>query len=233
MTPVEEDYFEQTRFEPAPFVSTGYRDVVWNPGPSGWGMWWRDDSLARELHPDLAFPRFGWRDRQEYELRTLLRLLSAALTHVQSIDVEHWATGQAEPLLVMGEAAFSLHPLAERHSAWASVPGQWMCDPALEAALTQGVSFGCPSSAYHAQLADTWAQAGQVASALRGMGRVGSVIDGLSARDRHVSTAVPEFIYMGTDLAESVKSLERSLAGLRAVSADEQLPVTLYLFEVQ
>ena len=231
MTPLEVEHWRDTSGGIRAFLPAGFNGVVWNPGPGGGGMWWRDNSASLELLPDLAFARERWRARQEDELGRAVRLLSLGLLELDRYDYENWREGPSERLsLIMAELR-AVHPVVEEHGLWTGVPGQWVCDEALEIRYTLGVTQGCPPAHYMDFLYEAWGRLGAVADRLSGIARLGMVIDDLPARDFYGSTVGGELVFAVIDLEEPVLDLIAALEGLRQVSVGQELPIVARLFE--
>lgn len=231
MTPVEVEYWEETHGGVSPFLDTGVNGVVWNPGPDGWGMWWRDNSLQAELLPDARFTRERWRDKQERELAEAAALLSLALLELEGYEVERWVEGPSARIAGLMARLRAVHPVVAEHGFWEGVPVQWLCDDGLEAAVTLGVSQGCPPAHYMDFLYEAWGRLGAVSDHLSGLARLGLVIDRLSARDYYELTARDEFLYAFLEVEDLVGRLFIALDGLRQVSVGQELPLNVRLFE--
>ena len=230
MTPVEVEFYDETHGGIRPFIETGVNGVVWNPGPDGWGMWWRDNSLQVELLPDALFTRERWRDRQEAELSRAADLLSRGLVELDHYRPEEWVRGPSARIANLMAELRAVHPVVAEHGFWEGVPGQWLCDDGLEAAVTLGVSQGCPPAHYRDFLYEAWGRLGAAADHLAGLARLGLVIDRLPARDYYQSTVREEFFYTLIDLDELVGRVIVALAGLQQVSVGQELPIIVRLF---
>lgn len=231
MTPLETEYWEDSSGGTEAFLPAGNNGVVWNPGPDGWGMWWRDDSRSLELLPDLAFARERWRAKQEGELAWAVHVLSLGLLELDGFDYESWERGPAERLSLAMAELRRVHPVVGEHGMWTEVPGQWVCDDGLEIRYTLGATQGCPPSHYMDFLYEAWGRLGAVADRLSGVARLGLAVDGLPARDFYGSSVGGELIFAVLDLERPVLDLMNALDGLRQVSAGQELPISVMLFE--
>ena len=224
LTPVEAE-FESS----LPYVSAGYGEVVWTPGPRGWGLWWKDDVEERLLSARLGFPRDSWRDRQQAELSHAAARVTEGLRVVELMDLELWRPGIGPALeALMAQLRFR-YPVVE-YGNWGVVPARWQCDRALESDLNQGVTPGCPGSEYVVLLEDAWVRLGAVVVLLEGIGRLGAEMDVMSAADLYQSGLVRQQVYALADLLEGVRKLELGLERLWVGSRAVDLPVSVRLF---
>ena len=215
----------------------GKDGAVWNPGPRGLGLWWREpeaESQAAAVQPILRFSRESWRQRQQGELNYALNLLDPALALV-----EFQLAGEAGPgpwsedaRRVVGEP---LALLRARHEPavggkWASVPAQWECDYTLEKDLTQGITVGCPRLESHAALAAAWVSVGRLAEELDKLGKIETAWAGLSGRDTFSSNWGGERLYTMYDVGVALGKLDQALFELFLVTEKEQLPLWAVAF---
>ena len=230
ITPVEIEYWEESGGAGAEFLETGVGRVVWNPGPDGWGMWWQDDSEARELQPDVYFARAEWHAKQRDELEHAVRVVSLGLREVSAINFDYWRAGPSEELLAIASALGEIHPVVSEYGRWEAVPLQWHCSEDLEQRYRMYVSPGCPPENYMIALSGAWVSLGVVAEYLEAIGSVGTTIDSMGMRDLQESNLRLEVAYLVSDLLDAVGILQVSLERLRQESIGQELPIELYLF---
>ena len=225
LTPVEMDFDEGVSYVP-----TGVYNVVWGPGPRGWGIWWKDQSERRVLTSGNHFTRYRWQERQREELSHAASEVSRGLEMVQGMDFSLWSSGVSGPLYILTDDLKDRYPsVAFGH--WGAVPMQWQCSDVFEAELNQGVTQGCPGPGYLSALRDAWVDLGVVAERMQGMSRLGVFMERLSARELHQSGVVMEQVYHAADLVEDVDDLHASLARLEGVSARAGMTIAVRLFE--
>ena len=231
VTPVEVRFLDEVPNPDVPFVHAGHNNVVWNPGPSGWGMWWQDQSESRELQPDFYYDRMRWRKKQEDELRYAAALLSLGLREAVGFNLELWQEGPGARLYHLMEELRSGYPVVSNHGSWAAVPMQWTCDGSLEAQFTAHATQGCPGDEYHRALNNAWMVAGSVADYLQGIARLAVTMDSMRARDLYESAALDTMVYFLADLLDSIRLLNEALNTLRDVSLREDLLISVSLFQ--
>lgn len=215
----------------------GKDGAVWNPGPRGLGLWWREpetETQAAAVQPILRFPREAWRQRQQGELNYALNLLDPALTLVESQLAGESGPGpwSEDARRVVSEP---LALLRARHEPavwgkWASVPAQWECDFTLERDLSQGVTVGCPLSESHAALAEAWVSVGRLAEELDKLGKIETAWAGLSGRETFSSNWGGERLYTIYDIAVALGNLDAVLLELFLVTEKEHLPLWAVAF---
>ena len=225
LTPMEEAYYELSEGTNPPFLPTGENGVVWNPGPSGWGMWWKDTSEADALKPVRRYPRLPWRDKQEVELQEALRLLSGAVDAMSAVNLEAWDSTVMPRVMAWVDRLKEAYPLGGEWGHWYAVPGQWVCDLELEAQLTMGITQGCPPDTYGIALAESWRQIGRTAEHLEGMARVGRQMDGLAYDDILDSGLYRTQYFYFITLADILEDLAFTLNVLVREAVGQELPV--------
>ena len=225
LTPVEAEFESPFRFEEA-----GYGDVLWNPGPRGWGMWWEDQREREMLWAERVFSRLRWRDKQEEELGVAAWAVSLGLAMLLYVDWEVWEVGIGEPLVHLMEWMEERYPLGER-GYWSGVPGRWVCADQLEVALTQGVTQGCPGEEYEALLRESWVRLGVVADLLLGIGRVIQVADGMNTGELYDSEVRSRLGFYVLDLGREWGRMESAFRDMREGTAWRGLPVDVEFFD--
>ena len=225
ITPVEAGY---DNFYP--FRSTGRADVVWAPGPRGWGMWWRQEPLVSAREDLRLFGLWDWRVRQEDELRHAVRQVSLGA----SLGVE----GAQQRVLLgpMPGLTPVLLGMEERYGQrvqgwWGMVPGLWVCGDGLESDLRQGLTGGCPGEGMEGLLAEAWADVGGVLGVLDRLDVLGHRASRMSGEEVFLSGSGSSVAYLVADLVRSVRDLEGSLAALEAGSREVGVPVVVRLYE--
>ncbi len=127
--------------------------------------------------PHHALPAPGRVDRASW-YREQTRYLQRAVDNVFTLlrytlaqDPEYWdqAWGQR---LHYAAAGLSQHYAQGEIALWQLAPDRWRCDAALDAALQEQVSVGCPAAAELRQLAIVWRQLGLLNRELELLGRV-------------------------------------------------------------
>ena len=225
LTPVEAGFESVFLYEEA-----GYANVMWGPGPRGWGMWWKDQSEMELLRPSRVYSRFGWRDKQDGELDVGAAVVSFGLALLLHMDLEVWEKGLGEPLVEVMEGLKERHRVVEV-GHWGAVPGQWVCDEKWESDLNQGVTQGCPGSEYESLLRESWERLGAVVEVLHGIGRVIVVMDEMGSRELHDSEALGGLGFYLVDLVEEWYAMEVAFEAMREGTSWYDLPVNAEVFD--
>ena len=196
---------------PVSRISSRRGAVIQVAGPRGWGMWWLDNSETTSLRPMVSLDRLSWRDRQEHELSRAVRGILLGMFLLDGLDLEVWESGLGDTMLELVSRIRDPYPPASWDN-WEGVPGLWVCDPALESDLHQGVGPGCPGAGYDDALEDAWFGVGAMVDRLEGIGRYLRYMDGMSSADLHESNALATLSYEVLDLARDTRRFE-GLAG--------------------
>ena len=225
LTPVEVEY---ENFYP--FRSAGWADVVWAPGPRGWGMWWRSGHLAGVQDEVRLFGLWDWRVRQEDELRYAVREVSLGL----QLGLE----GAGQPVLLGPVPGLSqvVAGMDVRYGQkvggwWGTVPGLWVCGDGLESDLRQGLTEGCPGEDMDGLLSEAWADLGGVLRVLERLDRLGHRASRLSGEELFVSGSGSSASFLVADLVRRAGELEASLGVLEAGSLEVGVPVVVRMYE--
>ncbi len=221
ITPVEVDYDE-----PVPFVYSGYRNAVWGPGPKGWGIFWKDDSELRSLDPELRFTREAWRLKQEDELNRALARFSDGVGIASLADFDRWRPGVGMAVYQVSQEIGGWYPPVE-YGHWGMVPDLWICDDAMESALTQGITLGCPDAEYLTSLADVWVSLGLVVEHLGTIGLFLHEMEGMDSSGRDTSGLSFSLPYQAQDMMRLLDRLDLAMDALWQVSATDDLPIFL------
>lgn len=235
LTPMEVEFYQEHGSEGFAGVPLGVNQVLWNPGPQGWGMWWRESDVEAVTRPQLGFTRNGWLDKQESELQWLLwRFEEAALVLDRLEDPLVRQRGLGAELAVVLDRVVDRYPVvAERRGvmAWAGIPTRWVCLEELEFAATQGITQGCPSTSYVGALSEVWGSAGALFEDLSETARLLNYLDGLSTNDYFESGKVPD-LYLGLldTVQVEVVNLGYAVRGLRFLSGYEGLYFSVDVF---
>ena len=225
LTPVEVEFEESARF-----ASTGENNVVWGPGPRGWGIWWKDQTEVNLLASGSYFTRYRWFEKQKDELSLAVSEVSRGLHLVEAMDFSLWSSEVSGPLYVLtNDLKMRYRPVAFGH--WGVVPMQWQCNESFEEELNQGMTQGCPGLEYLSALGDAWVSVGKVVERMQGMSRLGVFMDRMGSRDLHQSDVIMDQVYHASDLLEDVSELERALADLERVSSRREMTIAVRLFE--
>ena len=230
VTPVEIDYWEKSGGADVPYLESGTAGLLWNPGPSGWGMWWRDDSEAREILPDLYYEREGWLDRQVYELERVAYLLSVGMRVIDLFDYELWNKEPSSVLAIISQDLQNTHPVVSEHGIWAAVPGQWVCDEQLEMTYNLYATQGCPPGPYMTALMETWIRVGVLADQMEEIAQLGLMTDGMRLQEIENTTVIRDMVYLVMELIQDADILIDTFDSLRRVTHDYELPISVYLF---
>ena len=230
ITPVEVEYAAETAGLDRPYLETEVNEVVWTPGPQGWGMWWKQSSALEAIGPLVSFPRERWRAKQQAELELALAGVTEALRQVGAVDFTVWRSGLSQEFYGTARDLRGVHPVVADHGFWWAVPHQWECDVALERALNAGITQGCPPPEYHVALDEAWTRVGVVVDLLHGMGKLGLIMDSMPTGELYDSGLVADQAYAAADLLDEVRRLERALEVLRYVSAEQGLIIDVGLF---
>ena len=225
LTPVELEYDKYDQY-----VSAGHRDVVFNPGPRGWGMWWRDDSARIAELRRLYFSRQGWRARQEAELERAVGAARELALLALRFDLESWETGSGFRLARRAGQVSARYDYRVRLGGWQRVPGQWVCDSALESDLNLGVTPGCPTLEYGRLLREAWIRVGVVLDRLELVGGVASWADAMELREFRNYQGGLNVGYRLLELERDLGRLEEALAALERRSYLENLPIVVVLY---
>ena len=225
LTPVEMEYDKYDQF-----VSAGFGDVVFNPGPRGWGMWWRDDSDRIAELNRLYFVRQDWRDRQEEELEQVVSDAMEGVLFAFSFDLERWERGNGVRLGRRVDEVVARYDYRVGLGGWEMVPGQWVCDPVLESELHSGVTPGCPTGEFNGLLVACWIRVGVVLDRLELVSRVATGVDGLDLREFDSAQAVLRVGYPLLQLEQDLGRLEDALAALERRSLMEDLPIGVTVY---
>ncbi len=220
--------FEMDLDSPVSRISSRHGGVIQVSGPRGWGMWWLDDSEMASLRPLVSLDRLSWRSRQERELSRVVRGIVLGMFLMNGFDLEIWESGLGDPLLELASRIKEPYPSASWGN-WGAVPGLWVCDPALESDLHQGVTPGCPGVEYDDALQNAWLGVGAMVDRLEGIGRYMRYMDGMSSADLHESNALATLSYEILDLARDTRVFEDSLARLRRVSREWDIHISVDL----
>ena len=229
LTPVEERFYEETEGLEVPFLRTGTNEVAWAPGPSGWGMWWKDTSELDALKPLEAYPRFRWREKQDNELRLAVGMLIPLIDGLLETDLELWddtVMRRASHGVAQIKEAF---PLGGESGYWSEIPDQWRCSEELDAQLNLGITQGCPPREYLIALSETWHQFGLVVRHVEGMARVGRQMDEVAYEDLMDSGLYHTQYFYFITLSEKLDDLSFALRVLFRVSVDQELPIDVGL----
>ncbi len=224
VTPVELEYHSSR-----PFLESEVLGVVWNPGPRGWGMWWRDNSEMEAVRTQALFPRLAWAEKQERELAYAAWMVSEALRLVSLMDLEVWRPGLGPVVLELTSRLRSRYPQAD-YGEWGLVPLSWQCDPGLESDLHQGITQGCPGPEYLTALESAWTRVGVVVAMLEGIGRLAERMDNVGAAELYQSDYLLGQTYLMVDVLQEVEALGSSLERLLELSVSVELPVNVHLF---
>ena len=235
LTVMEVDFFHDHGTQSLGGVELGTNQVVWNPGPQGWGMWWRETAVEEVARPELGFTREGWRIKQEEEMEWLFRRLESAFLVLNRLEdplVRERGLG-AELGLVLDSIVDRYPIVRERRGvvAWAGIPLSWVCLEELEFGSTGGISQGCPSVEYQQAVSEVWGSAGALFVDLSGTARLLSYMDGLSTHDYFRSGKVPE-LYLGLIDTIEVEGVNLGFAvrALRILSGYEGMYFSVELF---
>ena len=103
--------------------------------------------------------RASWYREQTLYLQRAVDNVFTLLRYTLAQDPEYWdqAWGQR---LHYAAAGLSQHYAQGEIALWQLAPDRWRCDAALDAALQEQVSVGCPAAAELRQLAIVWRQLG-------------------------------------------------------------------------
>ena len=224
VTPVEVEYDSVALFRDA-----GYGDVVWGPGPRGWGLWWKDDSQSRSVRTRLVFTRSDWAVKQRGELSFAASQVSYGLNLVGQMDLELWREGLGLELLGVVKRLNSRYPAAT-YGHWGLVPHSWGCSLRMESDLTQGISRGCPDPEYYQALDSVWVQLGVVVDLMEKMGWLAYRMDGLGAAELYQGSYRLGQTHLLIDLLDEVEGLSVSLESLFYLSVDRGLSIDVSLF---
>lgn len=235
LTPLEVDFFEEHGRDGLAGVELGVNRVVWNPGPQGWGMWWREEAVERFSEPELLFTRERWREKQERELQWLAyRLEEAALVLNRLEDPLVRQRGIGAELAAVLDRMTDRYPSVREKrgvGAWAAAPTRWVCDEELELALTGGITQGCPGLDYRVVLSEVWGSGGAVYQELARLARLLNYLDGLSTEEYFGSGDVPGVFFGLVDLLEvEMLNLAVSVGELRRLSAEQQFFFSVEFF---
>ena len=235
LTAMEVDFFEEHGGEGLDGVGMGVNRVLWNPGPQGWGMWWREMPVDRATDPELGFTRSGWLVKQESELQWLVWRFQDASLVLDRLDdplVRHRGLG-AELAAVLDRIVGRYPIVGEERGVmpWAGVPTRWVCVEDLEFAANGGITQGCPTVSYVGAVSEVWGSAGAVFREMSEIARLLNYMDGLATGDYYQSGLVPDLYFGLVDLVEvEVVNLGRAVGNLRRVSLDEGMFFSVDLF---
>ncbi len=227
LTPVEADFPVHL-----PYVRTGVRDVVWSPGPHGWGLWWNPDQYGSLLSDSTSLDRTGWRQQQERELRYAVRVLASLLEHLLVFDFDVWVPHQSDLLVQGTEGLAARYPSVVSLDSWDAIPLSWSCDPFVDSTYKLGVSLGCPSGDLEQRLSTVWNQVGVVHGQLSRFGRIGVRVDDVPTEVVYSSTVLRDLAFLFEDLRRDARDLQILLEALRVASWEEDLPIDVELFQL-
>lgn len=235
LTALEVDFYDRFGESGVSGVEKGRDSVWWNPGPNGWGMWWRETPAEEVVAARLGFTREGWRARQEAELQWLADRLEEALVVVGRLEDplvrERGLGGELTGVLAQVERR---HPeIGERRgvAVWAGVPLQWECWEDLELRVNWGVSQGCPGGELVSAVSEVWGSAGAVYSKLGELGAEMSFLDGLDSEAYYGSWRVAGVFYGMVDLLEvELLNLGLAVAEMRRLSGMQELFIAVDFF---
>ncbi len=219
MTPVE------MAFDSPEYAEwSGFRDVMWRPGPQGLGLWWPDQTERTAVQPDVGFTRVRWADKQSRELNYALSALSYSLDVLAQVDFDPWRPGVGERALYPLAGFSERYPLV-RYRQWALIPGEWVCDVELDAAMNEGITLGCPGAPVSDLLSDSWRQVGTVYDRIRRIGLVLALLDGMNSRERDESGLEQEVVFRLEDLLPEVRKLDAAVERLSVESRRQGNPI--------
>lgn len=224
LTPFEQDWGSFF-----PVRHTGVQDIVESPGPRGHGLWWRDRSANQQLSSYRAFGRHRWRQRQQAELSFMVSSLSIGADVLFSWHGGYVPVSFSDRLARVLEPVPERYPYVVRSGRWVQVPARWRCSAAIETALSQGLSPGCPSPVYLALLDEAWVSAGLLLEDVYQARSVLDVMDSLDSVAMSGSGLSGAYASALLDVARSQDRLDASLRVLWARSLAEDLPIYVEL----
>ena len=227
LTPVEADF-------PAhlPYASTGNRNVLWTPGPRGWGVWWQDQETEARLNARNTLDRGGWRVKQEQELSAAVAAVRVMLQRSMAFDFEVWAQGVAPDLVYGTDVISQRYDVVPGKRYWSAVPARWVCSSFVEQSLNLGVSQGCPSVELEQALAAVWYDFGEIHGYLARLGRYGVRVDAMPTGQVYESAALLDLAHIFEDMRRAVLAFQESLDDLATLSWNEELPISVELFQL-
>ena len=191
--------------------------VMMAPGPVGEGVWWQEGGPLSGLPEAEVVDRNRWFREQRLLLRKGLNDLGGALTHLGYVKPMDWSPDWGGHLETGTSAMRDYYSFGD-YKLWPLAPSRWVCSEALEVALTQGVTDGCPSVAHVAALGRVWAHIGNLNELLWALGRSVHLASELERYDLDVNSYQVELLQ---DIYWEMDSLQRARAHLEAVGDGE------------
>ena len=236
LTSLEVSFVEEHGPEGLSGVNLGENYGVWNPGPRGLGMWWREDPVARYARAELAFTREGWREKQELELRWLAERLEDAVEVVSRLETpaERQRGVGLELAAVLDRIGDRYPSVRERRGVapWAALPRRWVCDEGLEFGITGGITQGCPVPELQVAVSELWGSAGAVYGELAELARMLNYLDGLTTEQYYEGGEILSVYYRMVDILEvEMASMAAAAAGLRYLSSEREFYFAVDFFD--
>ena len=191
--------------------------VMMAPGPVGEGVWWQEGGPLSALPEAEVVDRNRWFREQRLLLRKGLNDLGGALTHLGYVKPMDWSPDWGGHLETGTSAMRDYYSFGD-YKLWPLAPSRWVCSEALEVALTQGVTDGCPSVAHVAALGQVWAHIGNLNELLWALGRSVHLASELERYELNASEYQVELLQ---DIYWEMDSLKRARAHLEAVGYGE------------
>ena len=191
--------------------------VLMAPGPVGEGVWWQESGPLSALPDSEIVDRNRWFREQRQLLRHGLNDLGGALTHLGYAKPVDWSPDWGSHLETGTSAVRDYYSFGD-YKLWPLAPSRWVCSEALELALTQGVTDGCPSVGHVAALGRVWAHIGNLNELLWALGRSAYFASELERYELDVNTYQVELLQ---DIYWEMDSLKRARAHLEAVGDGE------------
>ena len=230
LTPVEMEFFDESGGAGVVSVPDEGIRVVWTPGPRGWGIWWQRDELLESMNSYTVYDRAGWLEKQRSELQLATDYMGVAVGMMTFMEFDPWARGMSGDMYTALEVVRDRHEFVEMGGQWAGVPGQWVCDDALEVAVNGSVNNGCPPEVLAEALAEVWARFGYLGDQLYGVARLGVVLDGLPLGVLYDSGVLQQQGLAVLDLEDDVEAFYIGLAQLEEYSQILGYPVRISPF---
>lgn len=226
VTAIELEFPDNRLYEPV--GDTGQR---WSPGPSGLGLWWQDDPLARGLSEVVVMDRWSWQERQEAELELALREVEYAARQFDKVDFIEWEFAPAARAEAAMIALRRRHPALRETRFWSGVPFTWQCDAELERDLDRGAGPGCPSGELVERLSVVWDRLGRVAERVEELGWRAKRMSGMDPYFVRTFQLNLRFGYDAVAGEDDVNELRRQLSALRRISKEQGLPLIFYFLQ--
>ena len=213
---------------PIPFRPTGLNNMVFGPGPRGFGLWF--DEQLPDGSPDYVYNRIRWAERQEFELSRAVGLVADGMKLYVSVDSDNFST---EPTLGLEKVITELER-SNRHTfkdRWQHAPEYWGCSAELERDLHFGLTAGCPGGQLVEDLERAWLLVGEVSQLFRRMVETTLFMSVYSRSDWAYAGVHESLLQQREEMQRQLLSLDSVLTSLRSRGAELKLPMEVYFFQ--